>query len=121
MEKRSYSRISGQTSLDSVIARPGSAAARTSRACVLVRGIDVAVQEADRHASMRSRAQRVGQRRDRAVVELQPHLAARIHPFRHAEAQVARHQRLRPLHVEVVLLEAVLVRHLDAVAETLAL
>ena len=49
VEKRSYSRISGQTSEDSVTQSPAARRAGARRA-PLVRGVGIAVQEADRDA-----------------------------------------------------------------------
>ena len=76
------------------------------------------MQEADRHALDAFAAQRAGQRFEPRGVEFRAHLAARIHPFRHAEAQVARHQRFGTFHEDIVLIETVLLRHLDAVTKT---
>ena len=46
-------------------------------------------------------------------------LPLRGHPFRHRKAQLARHQRRRQLEVEVVVLVALLVAHLEHVAKAL--
>jgi hypothetical protein len=61
-------------------------------------------------------------RRDAAhgrLVERQQHRAIGSDALRHAEAQITRHQRLGPLHVDVVLLEAVLPGDLQRIAEPL--
>ena len=81
-----------------------------------MRRIDVGVQEADRHASMSCCCRR------RPDVPAPPHpgqqhRAIGGEAFRHLQPQVARDQRLRPLHVEIVLLEAVLVGDLQRIAE----
>ena len=78
-----------------------------------------AVQEADRDRLDLLRLQFGGDAAHGCLVERQQHGAVGCHALRHAEAQVARYQRLRPLHVDVVLLEAVLPRHLDGIAEAL--
>ncbi len=113
VEVRSYSRISGQTSQDSEIATPGSCLGQDRAGAPLVRLVGEAVQEADG-----DRLDLLGLqlRRDaahRLLVERQQHGAVGGHALGHAEAQVARHQRLRPLHVDVVLLEAMLPGHLE--------
>ena len=51
------------------------------------------------------------------LVERQQHASVSAQPLRYADATVPRDERLRPPHVEVVLLEPVLVGHLDRVAD----
>ena len=59
------------------------------------------------------------QRPHRVFVQRQQDLAGGVHPLRHGQAQPARHQRPRAVDVDVVLLEAVLVGHLQRVAVAL--
>jgi hypothetical protein len=55
----------------------------------------------------------------RLLVERQQCSTIGRHALGHAEAQVARHQRLGPLHVDVVLLETVFPGDLERIAEAL--
>ena len=59
------------------------------------------------------------QRAHRGLVERQQHVAFVVQPFRHRQAQMARHQRFRQHDVQVVLVVAALVAHRDHVAEAL--
>ncbi len=78
-----------------------------------------AVQEADGDGLDFAAAQLGRDVAHRLLVERQQHGAVGRHPLGYAEAQIARHQRIGPLHVDVVLLEAVLPGHLERVAEAL--
>ena len=98
---------------------PGSARGQDLGRAPLVRRIGVAVQEADGDALDALRLQGVGKRRHRGLVERQPHAALGVDALGHGEAERARHQRLGLLDEDVVLLEAVLLRHLDRIAEAL--
>ena len=62
-------------------------------------------------------AQRRHQAFQRRLIERQQHGAIGSQAFGHFQPQVARDQRLRPLHVEIVLLEAMLVGDLQQIAE----
>jgi hypothetical protein len=84
----------------------------------LMRRVDVAVQEADRDGFHLLRLQDGNERGDGVLVELQQYRSVRGDAFRHGVAPVARDERLRPFHVDVVLLEAVLVGDLDGVAKS---
>jgi hypothetical protein len=84
---------------------------------VLVHRIDIGMQETNRHAFDRGCLQCADEIRKCALVERLDDLATRAQPLRDRQAQIPRHQRRRPLHPDVVLLEAILVRHLDGVAE----
>src|SRR3546814_6768180 len=55
----------------------------------------------------------------RVLVERHQHVAVRRHALAHRESQLAGRQGLRAFHIEVVLVEAVLVGHFDRVPETL--
>jgi len=52
-------------------------------------------------------------------IQRNQHLAAGIDALGHRQAQVSRHQRLRLLHLDVVLLETILVGHLHGVTKAL--
>ena len=56
----------------------------------------------------------------RGFVQRPPHGAVHVHALRHREAQLARHQRPGLDDVDVVLVEAALVRDLDHVAEAVS-
>ena len=79
----------------------------------LMRGIDVGVQEADRDRLDVLRAQRRDQAFQRCLIERQQHGAIGSEAFGHFQSQLARDQRLGPLHVEVVLFETMLVGDLQ--------
>ena len=119
VEVRSYSRISGQTSQESEIATPGSSSARMAparRSCASL--VKLCRKQTATASILRARSS-AATVAHRLLVERQKHRAVGRHPLGHAEAQVARHQRLGPLHVDVVLLEAVLPGDLEGIAEAL--
>ena len=82
-------------------------------------GVHVAVQKADGDAAHGLRTQAGNQGFNVGLGQGQQHLAACVEAFVHRQAQPTRHQRRRQVDVEVVLLIAVLVAHLDDVAEAL--
>ena len=84
----------------------------------LVLGVQEREQQAHRDRLDVGLAQRLDRLADAVVVE-RLDLAVRAHPLAHGEAQVARHERLRPALGEVVERRAVLARELDQVAEAL--
>ncbi len=69
----------------------------------LMRGIAVAVEEPDGDALDAVAPERRRERQERRLVERDADGALRVHPFRHGEAEVAGHQRRRPVHEDVVL------------------
>ena len=83
----------------------------------LVRGVGITVQEADRDTLDLVGAEPLGQPFDGRLVQRQAHAALGVHALGHGVAQLARHQRLGLLDEDVVLLEAVLLRHLDRIAK----
>ena len=85
----------------------------------LVGGVHVAVQKADGDAAHGFRAQAGDQGFNVGLGQGNKHLAARVEALAHRQAQASRHQRRGQVDVEVVLLVAVLVAHLDDVAEAL--
>jgi hypothetical protein len=82
----------------------------------LVLGVDEGVQVADRHAFDPVLVQQRQRRRHAGLVQRDQHPAVAVQPLAHRQPQVARHQRARPVDHDVVLLEAVLVRHFQRVA-----
>ena len=82
-----------------------------------MRLVGEAVQEADGDGFDLLAAKVGGDGTHGRLVDRQQHRAVGGDPFGDAEAQVARHQRLGPLHVDVVLLEAMLPGHLERIAE----
>jgi hypothetical protein len=116
VESRSNSRISGQTSEASVIDRSGRAALQDLGGAPLVVGVDVGVQVADGHALDAVLVQHAAKPPRPNLVQRDQHAAVAVEPLAHRQAQVARHQRPRPVDHDVVLLEAVLVGHFQRVA-----
>ncbi len=82
-----------------------------------VRRVDVAVQEDDRERFDARRLDLRRERLQRRFVQRLKDLAVRRHALVGLEPQPARRQRNRPLHIEIVLIEAMLVGHLDRIAE----
>ncbi len=78
-----------------------------------MRGIDVRVQETDRHRLDVLRAQGRDQALQRSLIERQQHGAIRSEPFSHLQSQLTRDQGLGSLHVKIVLFETVLVGDLQ--------
>ena len=78
--------------------------------------VGVAVQIADGHALDALLRQRRHQRLDRARRQRHKRFSRRVHALGHGQPPASRHQRLRAVDVHVVLLEAVLERHLEHVA-----
>ena len=85
----------------------------------LVARLGVGVQQADRDRFDVLAHKLVGERPDRVLVERDQYVAARVDPFIDAEAALARHQRRRLVHIDVVLLEAAFGADLDGVAKAL--
>ena len=83
-----------------------------------MRGIGIRVEQADRHALDTVRLELGDERPDLLGGEQDECAAVRVHPLRHFEAQVARHQRvgLRG-QIEAIEMRAVLPRDLEHVAE----
>ena len=119
MEKRSNSRISGTHDARERHGDLGQCTGEDIGDRFLVGGIGVAVQKAHGHALDRIGRQAGGERLDRREVERRQDFARRVHAFRHRQAPTSRHQRLRAVDVDVVLLEAVLEGHLEHVAVAL--
>ena len=119
VEKRSYSRISGETSLDSVIGTPGQMFGQDLAGAAFMRRVGEAVQETDRDRLDPLGHEALGERGHARFVERRQHPALRVDALAHREAQPARHQGRRQVDVDVVLLEAVLVPDLDRVAKAL--
>src|SRR6516225_2862584 len=119
VEKRSYSRISGETSQDSVTASCGKRRAIASPRRPLVIRIGEAVQQPDRHGLDVLGGERVDRTGDARFIEWDQQLPLRIDPLGDRQAQPARNERRRQIDVDVVLLEAVFVADLDHVAEAL--
>ena len=117
VEARSYSRISGADLAGERDRHARQLLGEDRAGAALVRLVGEAVQEADGdRLDLLAPAARAADARARAgLVERQQHRAIGGDPLGHAEAQVARHQRLRPLHLDVVLLEAVLPGDLDGI------
>ena len=85
---------------------------------LLVRGIGVGVQQADRDALDPVRLQLGDERPHLVGRERRQDIALRVHPLGHLEAQVPRHERIRlGGQVEAVEMRAVLPRDLEHVAE----
>ena len=76
-----------------------------------------AVEEPDRERLDRFLPQHRDERRNGALVERQQDPPAHVHPFRHGQAEVARHERLWQADAKVVLVVAALVAHRQHVAE----
>ena len=87
VEKRSYSRISGETSDDSVTATSGRRARDRRADPALVLRIGEAVQKPDRHGLDLLRGERIDRARDAVVVERHQHGALRIDALAHRQAQ----------------------------------
>jgi hypothetical protein len=85
----------------------------------LVRRVDVGMQIRDRDALDALGAQERHERAHRRLVQRQSHLAVHVDALRHGQAQGARHQRLRLLDGQVVLVVAALVGDIEHVAEPL--
>ena len=84
----------------------------------LVLGVGIAMDEADGHAFDALAGEHLDRRIHAVHIESLEHLACGTHALGHGNAQPARHQRGGPLHVDVILLEAVLVGHLHRIAES---
>ncbi len=67
----------------------------------LVGRVGIGVQEADRHRLDAQRGEPVPERLDGGVVDRHQHVARRVHPLAHLEGEIARHQRPRPVEVEI--------------------
>ena len=117
VEVRSYSRASGHASLDSVTLTRGQASREDLADPRLVRGIGIGVDQRHRHRLDVELGEALGDAAHRGFVQRPPHGAVHVHALGHREAQLARHQRPRLDDVDVVLVEAALVRDLDHVAE----
>ncbi len=84
-----------------------------------MRAIEISVHVTDRDRLDLGRLELCGERAHRRLVEWDQDVAAAVEPLGNAEAQLARHQRRRLLHEDVVLLEAMLEGYLDRIAEAL--
>ena len=118
VEKRSYSRNSGSTSLDSEMWRSRERFPYRFAHLLLVLGVQEREQQADRDGVDLRLPQRVDGLLQAVLVE-RLELALGPHPLLHREAQISRHQRLRAPLGEVVERRAVLAGELDQVAEAL--
>ena len=117
VELRSYSRISGATSQESEIARPGNRLRSQAPRLPLVRRVREGVEEAD---GDRLDARPARSRRDLLelrLVERREHLAAAVQALVDLEPERARHERLGQRDEEVVDVVAHLLAHLEHVAE----
>ena len=81
-------------------------------------GIGVGMKEGDGDAFHVLRAQSWHQRPHGGFVKRQPHAAMRVDALRHREAKRARHQRLRLVDREIILIVAALGADIEHVAET---
>jgi hypothetical protein len=99
---RSYSFISGSTDQDAFTATPGNGLAHGALGGLLVRGIRVAIDEADRDHLRARRGQALGRAHDASLVERPHHRAVGPHAFIDFEPPPARHQRHGLLPREVV-------------------
>ena len=82
----------------------------------LVIGVGVAVDEPDRDGFHPLRLERRQQRAHRILLQRDEDVSAVVDPLLHREPEAAGHQGFRTVDPDVVLLEAVLVRHLQRVA-----
>ena len=82
-----------------------------------MRGVQVAVQKADRHTPDARLPQPPRTRLDLLLGQRQQHLAASIEPLGNRQTQPPRHQWLRQIDPKIVLLVAVLIAHLEGVAK----
>ena len=85
----------------------------------LVGGIRVAVNQADRHRLHAGVRENGSDALYRCLVERDQHRSVSGQALAHGQPEMARHEGRRPLHEQVRLLEAMLVRHLQAVAHPL--
>ena len=83
----------------------------------LMHGIDIGVQETDRHRLDALLAQRRNQAIQRCITERQQHGAIGSQALGHLQPQIARNQGRRPLHIKVVLFETVFIGDLQRIAE----
>jgi hypothetical protein len=74
---------------------------------------------ADRYCLHAARLEHRREPPHRRLVERYQHVATAVEALGYPKAQLARHQRHRLIHEDVILLKAVLKRHFDAVSETL--
>ena len=81
-----------------------------------VRGVGVAVDQPHRDGLHPLRLERREERAHRILLQRDEDASAVVDPLFHGEPEAARHQGLRTVDPDVVLLEAVLVRHLERVA-----
>ena len=81
-----------------------------------VRRVRVAVDEPDRDGFHALRLERREERAHRILLQRDEDASAVVDPLLHRKPEAARHQGFRPVDPDVVLLEAVLVRHLERVA-----
>ena len=79
-------------------------------------GVGVGVQQADGHRRDTGRVQGGQQCQHTGLVEFTQYATASAHALVHFQAQAPWHQWGRPIDVDVVLLEAVLVCHLQRIA-----
>ena len=98
---------------------PGQQAGENIASAPLVCAVAIGVHEPDGDRLDASALKFLRKRPHGRLIERDEHVAARIEPLGQTEAQVTRHQRRRLVHEDVVLLEAVLERHLDRVTKSL--
>src|SRR3954447_8754024 len=84
----------------------------------LVNGVDIGVQKADRDARNLRLLQSACDLRKYTLVERFDDVAAGAQSLWHRQSQIAWHERRKPLHPDVILLEPVFVGHLHGVTET---
>ena len=97
----------------------GIAFLRISAVRCFVRRVHVRMHEADRDRLDAVVLEPRDLGGDRRLVEGQAHLAVHVDALRHGEAQRARHQRLRLLDGEIVLVVAALGRDIERVAKSI--
>ncbi len=83
----------------------------------LVRRVDVGMEETDRHGLDALGTKRIDKCQKRGFVERQQHGPVRRQPLGHLQTQIAFDQRDRSFHVQIVLLEPVLVGDFQGIPE----
>ena len=84
-----------------------------------MRRIDEGMQEADRHGLHPLAHHELNLARHGRLIQRQQHLAGVVQPFLHRQPPAPRHQRLRQLDIQVVLVVAALIAQREDVAEPL--
>jgi hypothetical protein len=77
------------------------------------------MHETDRHRLHALCAQALSRTADRAFIEREQHAPSAVQALAYGKPQRTRHERRRAFHVDVVLLEALLVPHLENVPHAL--